>query len=261
MALKKSLYEGFAKFFEEPNRENLRDLLKNSVGEIDNIDFKKELPSKTKLSKHLLALANSGGGILIIGVDEDEELIATGLDTLKDEADIQKQVSSYLPESLEYEILDFEFKDSEYESIKDKSFQVFLVESEDKKLPYLSIKSSNEIKENAIYIRRGTNSTIANHEEVQKILNKRIESGYSSSNILDLEEHIDQLKILYKNLSKYNMRSKMAFGLHNFSSIMIDNLYEKEENPNFPEEDFEGFILRAIKLKKLKVLQVLEIDV
>ena len=78
---------------------------------------------------------------------------------------------------------------------------------------------------------------------------------------MDLEEHIDQLKALYKNLSKFNMISKASFGLRNFSTIMMDNMFEKEENPNYPEEDFEEFILRAIKLKKLKVLQVLEIDV
>ena len=51
---------------------------------------------------------------------------------------------------------------------------------------------------NVAYIRHGTESTEANHDQLEHLVNLRIESGYSSSHTLELKEHLDQLQVLYK---------------------------------------------------------------
>jgi hypothetical protein len=70
MALKKTFHEAFTKFFEEPTRDKLRELLKNNVGELDNLDFKESFPAKDKLAKHLLAMANVMGSGLPLAFEK-----------------------------------------------------------------------------------------------------------------------------------------------------------------------------------------------
>ena len=65
--------ELFASFFEDPTRENLRDLLKGNTGETKNLDFKEQWPATNGLVKHILAIANSGGGCVVVGVAESDD--------------------------------------------------------------------------------------------------------------------------------------------------------------------------------------------
>ncbi len=67
---KKAFKEEFAKFYENPTREGLRELLKNNLGEYPNIDFKSQLPTFSSIARHILGIANSGGGCIILGVAE-----------------------------------------------------------------------------------------------------------------------------------------------------------------------------------------------
>jgi len=247
--MKKELYEGFAKFFETPTRESLRELLQRAYGESENIDFKEILPDKTKLAKSILAFANSGGGILIIGVKDGTPPVPVGA-SIEDKTDIQNRLTPFLPNTLEYEILDFSYSETEYPTLKGKSFQVILVESQDKYLPYICKKTSgNHIKSNVVYIRKNTSSREATHDDFQDLINKRIETGYSSKPLLDLEEHLDQLKILYSMIPK----SLTSLGLLSLRSVLTS------VNPDAPKESFEAFIRRAIELKKAAILKELNV--
>jgi hypothetical protein len=58
----KTVHESFSRFFEAPSRESLRVLLKEHVGELRNCDFKETWPEHAPVARHLLGLANSGGG-------------------------------------------------------------------------------------------------------------------------------------------------------------------------------------------------------
>ncbi len=124
MALTKKQHEAFAKFFEAPTRTGLRDLLKGNIGETDYLDFKEDWPEWVKLAKHILAMANSGGGAIVVGVKqyEDGTVEAIGLTKLVDKSDISKKVAGYIPSTVAIEILDFSYTESEYEKIKGKSF-------------------------------------------------------------------------------------------------------------------------------------------
>ena len=139
MVVQKAFHEGFARFFETPSREALRDLLKHSVGETDHIDFKAELPEKT--------------------------------------------------------------------------------------------------------------------------------TGYSSTRTLSLEEHLNQLKLLYKEIPRtIKITKERAFDqLNAFARIASDmqnyfgNLYETKANPDFPSEDYQQFILHLIDMKKARIKQEIEV--
>lgn len=216
MALAKKQHEGFARFFEAPTREGLRDLLKNNIGETDYLDFKESWPSFPKVAKHILALANSGGGGLVVGAKEREGggIEASGLAAPTDKADIAKALAGYLPNTVKYEILDFAYEDSEYPSLKGKAFQVVLVEFDPKYLPLLALKEGEGIKRNMVYVRNGTSTTEAGHEELQRIINARVATGHSTKKSLQLTEHIEQLKILDKERPRHIGRRDdlMGFG-------------------------------------------------
>ena len=243
MSLDKEQFEGFAKFFEEPKRETLREVIKKNIGETNYFDFKKEWPELSQIAKHVLALSNSGGGALIIGIEEkkDGTYESVGISKILDKADINKKLKNYLPNEVDYCVLDFHYKESEYPAIKEKKFQVILVKYKVQFIPFLSLKEGKGIKANAVYIRRGTNSDEANHEELQKILNERIETGYSSKHILNLSEHLDQLKNLY------TFRGKSF-------SFAVDELF------NHPMGEFKPYIAGLIERKKNIIEKELKIQ-
>ncbi len=247
----KELREGFSQFFENPDREGLRDLLMANFGEQDNLDFKSEWSSFSKMAKHILAFANSGRGCIILGVlqKKDGALESIGLENILDKAKVGKKLDSYLPNALQYTIMDFKYDSSEYKKIIGKKFQVIFIEDTLGHIPFVAMSNGDDIRKNAIYIRRGTSSEEANYEELQKVINRRIETGYSTSSEIQLEEHLSQLKILYSNITKNR--------LINLGSLVISAL--TTENPNYPDEDFEDFIIRMIKFKKERIEKELNI--
>jgi predicted HTH transcriptional regulator len=238
----KRIYEVFAEFFEQPTRDSLRELLKNNLGEFNYLDFKEQwLPKEARgeFARDILGFANSGGGVMVIGVKEhtDRSLSSVGIPELKDKTDIHNSVKKFLPEEIEYDVLDFSFKESEDAAITGKKFQALLVEDRPRHLPFISTADGTEITSNTIYVRVGVSTSPATHDQLQKMLNRRIETGHSTDRELTLREHIDELKTLY------------AESTSKPSSIPID-MISLVINPNYPDESYEAFITRMIGSKK-----------
>jgi len=253
---KKSIFNDFNQFFECPTKDTLRDLITNCPGETDRWDFKEAWPSYSSLARHVLAIANSGGGVIIIGVKQENDgtFISVGLDKLRDKADVSNGLSKFFPSSLDYDILDFFFKnDSEYKDLIGKFFQVFLINSDQKKIPYQAKVDGEDVHANVIYIRRGTKSTQANSDELERLINTRIESGYSSRSVLELEEHLEQLKILYSKVPKFEYRY-----MFENTATMIQTMSMKP-NSLYPEESYEQFVADLIPRKKRRIEKVLEL--
>lgn len=251
----KRMHEDFAQFFDNPTREGLKNILKLHFGEQDNLDFKSDWPVFSKIAKHIIAIANSGGGCIVLGVAElsDKSFEPTGLESIKDKADIEKGVKHYIPDNIAYQVSDFHFPTSDYEKISGKKFQVIFIDYNPEYIPFLSKLDGEGIKKNTIYVRRGTSSEEANYEEIQKLLNIKIETGYSTTSEIMLEEHLSQLKVLYSNISKYYYSS-----LSQLLSARVGNIFEqKVPNPKFPAEDFDDFIVKMIKLKKERIKSML----
>jgi hypothetical protein len=256
----KQFDEAIAQFFEKPTREGLRELLRSNRGETDLLDFKEKWPSDAKSARHILALANSGGGVIVAGVrqEEDGSLTSVGLTKMRDKAEISKGLKGYFPPTLEYLVLDFAYKSSEYPDLVGKSFQVLIVESDPKALPYLAGRDGTGVRANAVYVRRKTESVEADHGELERLLNKRIETGYSSSRVLELEEHIAQLKTLYSSID----RTKTGY---HFPGLTIQGIlkesafFSSKPNPHYPKETLDEYISQLIERKKRRIEEVLEL--
>ena len=92
------------------------------------------------------------------------------------------------------DIQNFSYEASEYPKLIGKKFQVILIPSEPIHLPYVAMSEGDGIRNNAIYIRRGTNTEEANYDELQRVINRRLETAYFSQSELDARAHIEQLK-------------------------------------------------------------------
>lgn len=247
MGFHKDQHELFANFFAQPTRAALRELLRRNIGETDYLDFKAEWPDIPKLAKHILALANSGGGAIVVGVSQspDGSLTASGISGFKDKADLVPPLGSYLPKMVEFQVLDFAFSASEYPDLIGKSFQVLLVEDSPRNLPFLSLKDGDGVRANAVYVRSGTASTEAGQLDLQAIINRRIETGHSTQSSLDLDNHLGQLRTLdevrYHNDSWLNSMSRD-----------IGSKYDDRES-----SDFKEFIEDAYERKKWLILRLI----
>lgn len=259
----------FYDLIKEPTKEIFRTFVQFNTGEYDNIDFKKDWIEKEELAKLLLALANIGGGVIVLGLEEntDGSYNPIGIEKFKDQADINNQVIKYISSSLDYKIFDFKFDSSEYNKLIGKNFQMVIVGDIPEELPFISQGQGKNIIEDTIYVRRGTKNVRANSKEIEKILNRRINTMYSSSSTLELSEHIEQLEYLYSKISKTKrtlVKKGEPTGFQLFmrmaqQTFQSNDEYEDVINDKYPTEGFEDFILRMIERKKIKVAKVLDL--
>jgi predicted HTH transcriptional regulator len=249
--------EEFAQFFEIPSREGLRNILRDHLGESNNYDFKKEWPSYSKVSRHILGLANFGGGCMILGVEEKEDktFVPVGLDNFIDKTDIHKGIQKFIPTQLKYEVLNFSYENSEYPKIIGRKFQVLIVEDSPEYIPFVAKSNGDGIRKNAIYIRDGASSEEINYEKLQQIINRRLETEHSSQSEFDLDKHIAELKVLYNYIPRHIVFYDPDY--HGYIPEMYEPQAPKADNPKYPKEDFHDFIKHLIEDKKNIIKRIL----
>ena len=108
-------------------------------------------------------------------------------------------------------------------------------------------------------------------DEIEQIISRKLETIFKSSSDLSLDEHLSQLKKLYNELPK-KIRVLVKKGEPSAASIFVrqfatvcsnilgsGDVYEEQDNPDYPSESYEAFILRMIGKKKLKIEKVLDL--
>lgn len=172
MEFPKQLKDQVYKLLQEPTLDKFREFLHAQTGEHNAIDFKSQWIENAALAKEILALANSQGGFIVFGVSENEDksIRIDGLPEIKDKAVVSNGIKNFISSNLKYEIYDFSYNTSEYEALNDKKFQMLVVEDVPQYIPFLSRRESGSLKQNMIYVRRGTSCEIANEEEIQVML-------------------------------------------------------------------------------------------
>ena len=64
------------------------------MGEDYHCEFKRKFSTHKKIAKEMIAFANSGGGYILFGIDDDKKII--GIESEKSEADlIQDSANNY----------------------------------------------------------------------------------------------------------------------------------------------------------------------
>lgn len=266
------------KFFDlivkDSSRDGFKNFLQELCGEMDNIDFKEQWIAKGKLAKIMLAIANTGGGVIVFGIKENkgDNYSTVGIDELKDAADVEKEIKKLVPRNLSYSVLDFIYDDAIYGEYAGKKFQVIIIANTPEQLPFFSIGASDDIEKDCVYVRRGTSSEKASARDFETMIQRRLENVFKESNDLSLKEHLEQLQFLYDSIPQKKrilVKKGTQFlgamtGLQALSERMSEmfgepDQYEEIPNENYPSEDYEQFLVRMIDKKKLKIEKVLDL--
>jgi predicted HTH transcriptional regulator len=257
---RKGLKEAFAVFFENPSRESLRKLLIDHTGEHDDLDFKSALITPPILAKHIIAMANKAGGVIVFGVKETEngkfESVGIGLN---DKTHFLRDINAYVPDKLSYEVIDFNFNEIEYTEIKGKSFRVVIIEYSPEYIPFLSKKDGEGIKKNLIYVRKNASSDMAEYNDLQDIFNRRLETSFSSAREISLTEHFKELKEIYSLIKKGFWYDPTIFSKIDLN-LNYDSSSKYIDNPKYPKEDYDDFVVRMLDLKKSVIESIIKSD-
>lgn len=267
MKFQKNTKDILYRLLQEPTLDNFREFMQGQTGEHNYVEFKQEWIQNDKLAKEMLAFANSGGGVIVFGIkeNEDKSYSCDGLSEIVDKSDVSSKIKNYISSSLQYDIFDYSYASSEYQSLENKKFQMMVIEDTPEFLPFISRREGKDIKPDTIYVRRGTSCEIADEGEIRKLITRRINHIYpNNGRPLELKEHLTQLKELFSNIHETKRVTitppniPFLSGIRELSSFFSGE-YEEIPNPLYPEEGFEEFILRMITEKKKKIEKVLDL--
>ena len=131
------------------------------------------------------------------------------------------------------------------------------MEDKPRYLPFVSVGTGEGIKVAAIYIRRGTSTEEANYIELQAVLNRRLETDYSTQTEFNLEQELAELQLLFRQIQRYHYVDP-AEDAFQAQSLEDSGIYQ-EENSFYPAEDFEDFIANLIVAKKSRIKALLKL--
>lgn len=168
------------------NSKTLRALVE--LGETDKVEFKRKFSGFEKIAKEMIAFANTRGGTLLIGVDDDGSII--GVASEKSEIDLITTTAEHYcdpPIEIEIDILDIEGEDV---------IVVEVPESRTKPHRLIVNGTSPQSESTNVYIRQGERSVLAS-KEVARVLEAasseaplRLEIGNIERALFDyLERH------------------------------------------------------------------------
>jgi predicted HTH transcriptional regulator len=127
------------------SRMSVRDL-KNLVktGEGTFLEFKRTIPSPVKIAREIAALANTHGGTLLVGVDDDKSLV--GVSSYHEQIFLFDQAACELCEpALKYdlEILPYNYRDILIIRIKEAEKKPVTVKWGNKKVVFVRVKDKS----------------------------------------------------------------------------------------------------------------------
>ena len=243
--------ETLSKFLNRPDSENLGRLLESRLAESDHLDYKREWPEDQRVAKHILGFANSGGGVMIVGVEQckDGSLDPIGLTHFRDTTTIHDGVRRFLPDELDFNVGVIDVPDSngaESAEIRGKKFQIVCVADRPEHLPFIADgESGQKIHRGDVYVRNGAATRRATHNQLQKIVNRRIATGHSTGRELTLKEHLEELRVLYAEVPPVSRWSTITM-------VSMMSMMDTQE------ESYREFIGRMIAYKKKIIEEFLQ---
>jgi predicted HTH transcriptional regulator len=139
-------------------RHELREII--AGGESSTVEFKRKFTSAEKFAKEIIAFANTSGGYLIIGVDDDGSII--GVESEKEQVELVGIAQHSITPDLD---IDVEIVEIEYRDV----VVVHVPNSEQKPHRLVSDDPNERPHQRKAYIRQGE-SSVAASKEMTRIL-------------------------------------------------------------------------------------------
>jgi predicted HTH transcriptional regulator len=198
----KRIKDDIARFVADPTRDGLQNLIRYFGGEFDQYELKEAWPVLPRIAKTVLAIANSGGGVILFGI-KDATLEPVGLAEFMSKQHVFDVLGEFLPGPLMHEVtmLDFDYGEAEYAPLKGKLIQVLAIPDLPHLLPFVCenewTQDDVHIRRGSIYIRNGTQTIEATYERMQDLLHRHINAVMPDGGIDELTQELAQLHALY----------------------------------------------------------------
>lgn len=163
-------------------------------GESETVEFKRKFSTSSKIAKEMIAFANTKGGHILFGVDDDKSIV--GVESEKSELDlIDTAAKFYCEPEIEYKtkIIPFKTKDV-----------VIIYVPESKTKPHKLI-DENDKESTRVYVRYGDKSIIASKETAKLLKFSNVDDSPLVINLGDKE------KILLKYFDEHEKISVKEF--------------------------------------------------
>jgi predicted HTH transcriptional regulator len=135
-------------------------------GENSRVEFKRKFSTPEKIAKEMIAFANTKGGYIIFGVDDDRKI--AGVASEKEELELINTAAIFYCEP------EIEF---EYEIICIKNKDVVVVNVLESKRKPVRLKTENGDIDKAVYIRFNDKSILASKETIGILKNSNADSN------------------------------------------------------------------------------------
>jgi predicted HTH transcriptional regulator len=236
--------EDIARFVADPTREGLQHLIRYFGGEFDQYELKEAWPALPRVAKTVLAIANSGGGIILFGI-KDATLEPVGLAKFMAKQQIFDTFGAFVPGPLlnEVTILDFDYAEADYPPLKGKLIQVLAIPDLPHLMPFVCedewSQEDAHVRRGSIYVRRGTQTIEAGYERLQNLLHRHIEATMPDGGIDELAHELAQLHALYVAQQRANHpvfwgdrdgENGGEFGPDTRLSDYLDTLIDRKQN-------------------------------
>lgn len=211
--------------------------------EAKNFGFPKDKAEKANLSKAIIAMENTNGGYVLLGVENDGTTKGIAEEEL-DPADINNVVSHFvLPEIRN-------IKCTVFKKDENKVGIIFVPPGDE--LPYITIKDSgDELRKNVIYVRHTGQSEPANYNDLQRVILKACIKKQK-----DLAKHLEQTEMV-KDIKEIKEHLIGKETKNNFSDKIIflesEDFIKKVENLCLDEK--EKRLLQIIKILTKEIIR------
>ncbi|MCB0460065.1 MAG: putative DNA binding domain-containing protein [Flavobacteriaceae bacterium] len=215
------------------NEGNIKSLI--ASGEGYNVEFKRSIPSKAReVTEEICAFANAAGGILLIGVDDNNTFQGVSFDNAK-RSKIQNSINEITPN------LDCE---------------MYLVEVEGEQIVVIEVPSGENkpyVLSGAIYVRQGPNSQkLTTVEEMRDFFQQadRIYFDEAPCKEITIEKDIPKVNIdRFKLLAGYGSTVSNEQIFNNLKLFTKEGFFKNGAALFFaenPEQFFEKAVIRCI---------------
>lgn len=200
-------------------------------GENLHCEFKQRFSTHEKIAKEMIAFANTSGGYIIFGIEDDGTV--TGVPSEKTESELIRTVAeSYCEPVIDITIHYFE--------MKSKEIVVVEVPASGKKPHRVADGAEYDINTSKIYVRLGEKSIQASKEMIRIMRAETLSKGLQSFAIGDLERRVFDYLDYRETISVQEMAAAMNVSSRRASRTLVKLvragallLHQKENGEEF----------------------------